>query len=247
MAYIPGIGNVISGVGVPRPTAEQWRDNPLYAFEGIPNPEINISEDYPELFKNDEPVTTIDTILDPVGSATKVTESNNQAGLNAATSANDINAETMEKAWQYYLESIEFLANQNIISAEKIMQMNENAQINAYNRNLSYLDEYYPRIVRSLAKAGINPILMASRGFGSPGNVSSAASIGAPYITSPSNVSGFAANVARLDFDTMRDAMVTVLKNNTSLQEAEINKSATVLAAIIRAIGTLGGSFLGSF
>lgn len=185
----------------------------------------------------------IDTDLDqdPVSSANKITESNNQAGLNAATSANDLNAETMQKAFEYYLQSIESLNTQNISSADKIMQMNEQAQINAYNRNLSYIDEYYPRLVKSLAKAGINPILMSSRGFGSPGNVSSAANISAPYITSPSSVHGFSANVANVDYDTARDVLVQMLRDKTDLQEADIYSTATIIASMFGFLSKLNG------
>lgn len=211
-----GAGQVIS-----KPDIKEW--SPL---NDLPLPSFNLNT--------------------PITSATKITNSNNQAALDAATNANKLNTETMEQAWEYYLKSIEKLSKENVTSAEKIMQMNENAQINAYNRNLSYIDEYYPRIVKSLAKAGINPILMASRGFGSPGNVSSAASIAAPYVTAPSSVNGFASNVAKVDFDTTRNVLVQMLKNQTDLKEAEIHSTATILASLFSLGGNIGSSLIGA-
>lgn len=194
----------------------------------------NIGNDFPGSVQEDVPEVSIQ---DPVTSAQNITANNNAAGQAAVNSANNVNQATTEDAFNKYLQSLEFLNTQNISSAEKIMQMNEQAQVNAYNRNLSYIDEYYPRLVKSLRSAGINPVLMASRGFGTPGGVSSAAQIAAPYVSTPSQLSGFASQVAQLDYNTMRDVLTQVLGDKTDLKESELHAAATVLSSLIAALG----------
>ena len=180
------------------------------------------------------------TTTDPVTSATNITSSNNAAGQDAVNSANNVNQQTTNDAFNKYMQSIDYLNTSNISSAEKIMQMNEQAQINAYNRNLSYLDEYYPRLIKSLRNAGINPVLMATRGFGSPNYTSSASQISSPYITLPSQLSGFSSQVAQLDFNTMRDVLTQVLGDQTDLKQTEIYAAATVLSSLMTALTKAG-------
>ena len=177
----------------------------------------------------------IDSYQDIVNSATKIKDSNDARSKANVSEFWNTFSDKQKENFDYYVSSLMYKLDQNISSAEKIAQMNEASHLNAYNRSLDYVKDYYPTLVKSLQRAGINPIIAFRNGVPGMNYSGAASSLQAPYDTSNFTGSSIPGVVAQTDMNTIKDMVTNYLSNSTNMSRTESQLIGTILTAVLGA------------